>query len=443
MADHPWYGTHRPLPAAPAEVIRRLLRTEIRDTGWPYQSLLPAVPMALPRKSYAELFRAGAVLLDLLRRTVLEMAPTTRRRMAALRVEDHEYPLFIADEAVEERYAHQLARPDAVIGPDGLRFLEFNVSGSFGGAVETHCRYEVWRRLHSDERGMARFAYHDPLTTRADLFADLCAELALPPRLAWVGSVRDQGVDSTRYFDLETDYLNARGFTARHFEPEDLHEAWDCASNLRFPLGLRHFTIPDWARLGIDTSPVRKALDNGCLLLSTQTSAFLANKQTLGLLSEGRPWLTSAERSFVDKYVPWTRVLAERRTHRAGRDVDLVAHVLAHREEMVLKAGIGMSGKEVVIGRETDQAAWESLVADAVAGGGSVAQEFVPPQTYRIPIIADGDDEAHEVDVAPVLSPFLFGGRPGGVLARFFGDGDAGVVSIHGHRSSDNAVVAV
>ncbi|MDW6057623.1 hypothetical protein SAZ11_05625 [Streptomyces sp. FXJ1.4098] len=52
-----------------------MLRTEIRDTGWPYQPLLPAAPIALPRASYAELFRATAALLDLVRRTAWSPRP--------------------------------------------------------------------------------------------------------------------------------------------------------------------------------------------------------------------------------------------------------------------------------------------------------------------------------------------------------------------------------
>jgi hypothetical protein len=47
----------------------------------------------------------------------------------------------------------------------------------------------------------------------------------------------------------------------RFFASEDLHEAWDCPSRLRYPLGMRNFTIPDWAENGIDTAPVQAALD--------------------------------------------------------------------------------------------------------------------------------------------------------------------------------------
>lgn len=440
---HPWFGTHRLRPAAPAGTIREMLRHELRDTGWPYQPLLPAAPIALPRASYAELFRVTAALLDLVRRTALESAATTAGRLAAYRMPRSEHQLFVADQFVEERYADCVCRPDIVIGPDGPQFLEFNVSGALGGPVELRCRLEVWRQLYADDEGRLPFSSQDPFAVRAEMFRGLCAELAARPRLALVGSARDQGVESTRYFDVEAEYLNSHGLTARFFEPEDLHEAWDCPPHLRYPLGLRNFTIPDWVELGIDTAPVQAALDNGCLLVGTQTSTFLSSKLTMGLLSEGRPWMSAAERALVGRYLPWTRVLADRRTTWGDRQVDLVPFTVDNRESLVLKQGLGMSGRQVVIGRDAGRAQWEAAVTAAAEAGTSVVQQFVAPRTCRLALVADGADEPHDADVAPVLGPLLFGGRPAGMSSRFFGDGTAGIVSVAGHGSCGGCVVAV
>ena len=440
---HPWFGKYQLLPAAAPDTIRQLLRAELRDTGWPYQPVLPAAPIALPRAAYAELFRVTAALLDLLRRTALESAPTTEGRLAVYQMPHSEHQLFVADPHVEERYADCVTRPDVIIGPDGPQFVEFNVSGGLSGPIETHCRTEVWRKLYADGTGRLPFDYQDPLAVRGQMFRDLCAELAVAPRLALVGSARDQGVESTRYFDLEAEHLNRQGLTARFFEPEDLHEAWDCPAHLRYPLGLRNFTIPDWLKRDIDTTPVQAALDHGCLLVGTQTSTFLSSKLTMGMLSEGRPWLSAAERALVDRYLPWTRVLTDRRTTRHGRDVDLVRFAIDHQPTLVLKASLGMSGRQVVLGRDTDPAAWEAAVVDAAAAGTSVIQEYVTPHTCRLTMLADGVDEPYDVDVAPVFGPLLFGGRPAGLFSRFFGDGRAGIVSITRTGSFDNSVVAI
>ncbi|MFI5778892.1 hypothetical protein [Nocardia sp. NPDC051570] len=441
VPGHPWFGEHQLPAAAPPDTIREMLRSEVRDIGYPYQPLLPAAPITLPRASYAELFRASAALLDLVRRAALETAATTSGRLAAYGMPDSENQLFVADRFIEERYADCVARPDVVIGPDGPKFLEFNVSGALGGPVEAHCRLEVWRRLYASDSGRLPFDYRSPLAARVEMFRSLCAELAVAPRVALLGSARDQG-GATRFFDIEIDYFNNHGMTARFFEPEDLHEAWDCPPNLRYPLGLRNFTIPDWLELGIDTAPVQAALDNGCLLVGTQTSTFLSSKLTMGLLSEGRPWMSAAERAVVERYLPWTRILSDRRTTRGDKDVDLVQFVIDNRELLVLKESLGMSGKEVTLGREATQREWESAVTTA-APNTSIVQDYIDPHTCRLPILADTDDEPRNVDIAPVLGPVLLGGRPAGVFTRFFGDGRAGIVSVLGRGSSDNCAVAV
>ncbi|OKJ40047.1 hypothetical protein AMK22_10875 [Streptomyces sp. CB01580] len=441
-AGHPWFGEMRLRPAAGARTVRELLRGEMRDIGLPYQPLLPAAPFALPRASYAELFRVTSALLDLVRRAALESAPTTRGRLAAYRMPDSEHQLFVADPFTEERYADCVARPDVVIGPDGPQFLELNVSGALGGPVEVHGHLDVWRALHTDADGRLPFASHDPYTVRTEMFRTLCAELGVAPRVAVLGSARDQG-GSTRYFDLQVAHFNSHGLMARFFEPEDLHEAWDCPPHLRHPVGLRDFTIPDWAELGIDTAPVQEALDHGCLLVGTQTSTFLSSKLTLGMLSEGRPWMSAAECALVDTYLPWTRILSDRRTTRGGREVDLVRYAVDHRESLVLKAGIGMSGKQVVIGRDTDQGVWEAAVAEAAEASTSVVQDFVEPRTCGLAVVSDGVDEPYDMEVVPVLGPLLFAGRPAGVFTRFTGDLTTGIVSVLGANSSVNCAVAV
>ena len=52
--------------------------------------------------------------------------------------------------------------------------------------------------------------------------------------------------------------------------------------------------------------------------------------------------------------------MAERRTTRGGREVDLVPHVLAHRAELVLKPAHAYGGRSVLLGDEATPAAWQA-----------------------------------------------------------------------------------
>ncbi len=99
-----------------------------------------------------------------------------------------------------------------------------------------------------------------------------------------------RGVSSTRYFDVEVDHLRSRGFDAAFFEPEDLVEGvLGPTGELRYPVGLRHFTVQEWTELGVDWTPVGEVLEAGCQLVSSETSSLLFNKKLLGIASEGTP----------------------------------------------------------------------------------------------------------------------------------------------------------
>ncbi|ASO21090.1 hypothetical protein FHR81_002058 [Actinoalloteichus hoggarensis] len=182
---------------------------------------------------------------------------------------------------------------------------------------------------------------------------------------------------------------------------------------------------------------------NGCLLLAPQTAELVANKLVMGMVSEGRPWMSAADRALVDRYLPWTRILTDRRTTHAGKPVDLLAHTIRYREDLVLKRGIGLQGQQVFLGRDTSSERWTSLVEGAAAAGDSIVQEYVHAQHCPLFVVEDGVEQPREIAVAPVLSPFLFGGRPGGLWARFFTTGAVGIISMDGHGALDNAVVAV
>jgi hypothetical protein len=433
---HPWFG--RPNPPVPGRGpdVRAVVRRELSDIGIPPQSVFAAAPIVLPRSSYAELFRATAALLDLQRRVVLHSAAATEGRMAAYRATTADYPLFHDDPVLEERYATAVCRPDIVIGPHGPRFVEFNVAGAAGGVVELHCLLRAWQHLYRDSATPA-FHSHDPFAASAAMFHGATDELDLPKSVALLGSLRDiHYTDSSRYFDLEVAFLRDAGLTTDFIEPEDLADR-----GREFRLGLRHFTIVEWAEYGIDLTPVADAISNGMVLLTTQTAAFLDNKKTLGMLSEGQPWMTDAERATVDRYLPWTRILRDGPTTRDGARIDLIPMVLREKDKLLIKPGIGMQGKGIVLGHQATTAEWTREVERVATAQSGIVQEWVEPESIPVALTVDDDAEVNTVDVAPVLSPFLFDGHWGGVYARFRASGERGIVSQDTGGAQQNAVV--
>jgi hypothetical protein len=444
VSPHPWFGQFTALRTTKsAREVRDILQRELADCGVRLDpEFLPAQPFLAPESSYHELFTAAFALLRLLKQAVLRAHGTTEARLAAVAADESDYPLFTDDLAFEERYCDLMARPDAVIGPDGLKFLEFNVSGTFGGTTETHVLSGAWHRIYGG-REMSGFWGHDPYEARARTLRSVQRETGDRSGIAFVGRIADiPDVTSSRYYDREIQYLRAAGQRAALFEPQDLLEGLGLPGRPRYGVGLRYFNVMDWHESGIDFAPVRAAVAAGLRLVPSQTCHLLANKKVLSWISEGRPWMTDADRAIVERYLPWTREVRPGPVSRRGRSHDMADLLTARQEEFVLKQAIGLMGLQVLIGRETEPELWRKAVHAALEEGGSIVQEFVEPATVPI-VLADGNPDGRmTVEVAPVLSPCLYGTDPGGCHVKFFADGRAGVVSAWGHGALENVLMA-
>jgi hypothetical protein len=399
-------------------------------------------PVLLPRAVYDELHVAAGLVLQVLERVAYHLGETRVARLAALDVPPEDCPLFTDDEAWEWRYASCIARPDAFVTPTGVKFIEYNVGGGVGAAVQTQLLGETWvDDIYAD---VPLLAYR-PYVARADMFEKMCAAEGVARSVVLMGSVADlvRGITSTRYFDSEVDYLTERGFDAAFFEPADLMAGiLDEHGELRYAVGLRHFTVQEWTELGVDWSPVGEALAAGCQLVASETSSLLFNKKLLGFASEGQPWMSDEERRLIDRYVPWTRVTRDAEVSYQGRRYALPELLVGRQDEFLLKGATGMKGEAVLMGRDTDEATWRAAVASAVENEDSIAQERVESVRYPMSVLYE-DGEVRTADVAPVLGPFVIGGQPGGCLARYFPDGADSVVSVERHGAAQNLAVAV
>ena len=57
-------------------------------------------------------------------------------------------------------------------------------------------------------------------------------------------------------------------------------------------------------------------------------------------------FFSPAERSMFRKYLPWTRLIRERRTtDKAGRPIDLVPYAIKNREQLILKPSRAYGGR--------------------------------------------------------------------------------------------------
>jgi uncharacterized circularly permuted ATP-grasp superfamily protein len=125
--------------------------------------------------------------------------------------------------------------------------------------------------------------------------------------------------------------------------------------------------------------------------------------------------LTEEERAFVGRVVPWTRKVAEGKTRKDGREIDLLPYVLEHRESLVLKPAHAYGGRSVYVGDETDAAAWETAVRAGI-GQAWVVQERVAIPEEIFPVFEGGSLAFESLKVN--VSPFHVAGSEVGAITR-------------------------
>jgi hypothetical protein len=126
--------------------------------------------------------------------------------------------------------------------------------------------------------------------------------------------------------------------------------------------------------------------------------------------------MTAEEAQLVRRVVPWTRRVAERRTLRAGIEVDLVPYVTEHRPELVLKPAHGYGGRSVLVGDETSPEAWAAAVQDGLREPWVVQERVAIPEEV-FPLL----EEEGEVGLSPLkvnVNPFYVHGADVGAVTR-------------------------
>ncbi len=125
--------------------------------------------------------------------------------------------------------------------------------------------------------------------------------------------------------------------------------------------------------------------------------------------------LSEDERALVAATLPWTRRVAERRTRKDGREIDLVPFVVENRERLVLKPTHEYGGRSVLLGSETAAGEWEAAVGTALEAPW-VVQERVEIPEEPFPVF-EGSSLGF-VSLKVNTNPFYVAGEAVGAVTR-------------------------
>ncbi len=210
------------------------------------------------------------------------------------------------------------------------------------------------------------------------------------------------GIDE---FPANVEYLRRLGIDCWHVDPAELHLRGDEIVFGDVPIDMiyRDHEVHDLAAAeaaGADLRALRHGLRTGRVVSSL--AGELDHKSAFEVFTEPAfaEAFTAEERRVFQRHVPWTRrVLETRTTDPDGRPVDLVGFLTAARAKCVLKPNRAFGGEGILIGPQTDAAAWASGLEQALAAPGTwVAQAYAPVTEKGFGALgADGEWVAEEM----------------------------------------------
>ncbi|WP_042425022.1 hypothetical protein [Streptacidiphilus anmyonensis] len=292
-----------------------------------------------------------------------------------------------------------LGRADLYHDGTGFQLLEFNLTSALGGfenadinrAMLAYPPLEEFVRRHG-------LRYRDTLglmvrTMLAECAANIPADR--PPVVAVVDTVPNfaeiaarMGVFAAKLADYGVDGIacDISEFTYPDGRPTVSGRAVDVV--------FRYFLPEDLADpvAAAQVEPLLLAVEQGKVGLFSRLDAELyGNKGTLAMLSDDRhrDLFDAAEQACIDRILPWTRYVRPHTTDRGGAGVDMLAHALAHQQELILKPTLLHGGHGITPGWEADPAQWEQRVTAAM-NGPFVLQHRVRPAAEPFPDGAGG-----------------------------------------------------
>jgi uncharacterized circularly permuted ATP-grasp superfamily protein len=177
-----------------------------------------------------------------------------------------------------------------------------------------------------------------------------------------------------------------------------------------------------------DAHPLIRAYLAGDVCLVNSFRCKLVHKKAgFELLTDeaNESWFTPREREVIQRSVPWTRRVTQRKTKHRGNEVDLLEYLRKHQSQFVLKPNDDYGGRGVLFGDRASESDWNVALSGALEGD-YVAQEKIELQTEVFPVF----DEKSSWALRPMYvdtNPFLFGNRVEGVMVRL---SDSPVVNV-------------
>ena len=318
-----------------------------------------------------------------------------------------------------------ISRLDAFLSGNNLRFLEFNCD-SPAGIAYADIQEEGFRKLFENYGFLNnyRIAFmirqEILLASLLDCYREFRGTHRKMPETPVVAIVDWKGVSTYSEFELHRNYFRNKGIKTVIASPQDFVirsgkvYATGQEVHLIYKRVITRELLERWEEVENFVEAVRKGLVCCC---NSFRSVIVGNKKVLAVLSDKRfvACFSGHEQELIRKTIPWTAILSDHMVSYHGTRVQLPSFVAGNKNKLVLKPSNKYGGKDVHIGRETDQSAWEKIIQRHVKDHNWVVQDYVKIPTDLYPEIND------QVKFKPKyvnINPFAINGNYCGTITR-------------------------
>jgi uncharacterized circularly permuted ATP-grasp superfamily protein len=311
-------------------------------------------------------------------------------------------------------------RLDAFVHCDEVKFVEYNAENPSSLSDQeglNHLLFEVGAMQKLAQR--YRICQFSPverllealLKTYNDWGGTRAPNIAI---LDW------QNLPTSHEFIVLRNYFAAHGVPTVICSPDDLeYKSGELrCGDFRVDLVYKRIIIHEFLARYDETHPlVCACVNHDVCLVNPFRCRIMDKKAVFEMLTdeEHREWFTGGEREAICCSVPWTRRVADRRTHHNGRAIDLLEFVRKSRARLVLKPNDHYSGHGICVGSRSTEGEWNDAIETAL-GADYVVQEAIELRNEEFPIFGEKDWSLQPMFVD--TSPFLFRGRVCGAMVR-------------------------
>ena len=383
-------------------------------------------PHLLSRQQYATLVHSAEVVAAGIEKVVATMLDDPSS-MENIGMTEREIKLALVDP--KQRFATVTSRLDAFVHGNEVKFVEYNAENP-SSITDQQGLNEVLREVSAmqDLEACCDLRQFSP--------PDHLLNTLLHTYREWGGTGLPR-IAILDWSDLPTasEFAVLQEFFARNnvnaiiCSPEQLtyekgRLRWD---DFEIDLVYKRVIINELLDAFDDSHPLISAYVAGDVCVVNPFRCKLAHKKAAFelLTDESNARLFSAtDWEIIQRTVPWTRLVTERKTRHKDRDVDLIEYIRKNQTEFILKPNDDYGGRGVVFGDRVSTSEWEEALKEALTSD-YVVQEKLELWMEDFPIF---DEDRWSLQPMYVdTNPFLFHGRVEGAMVRL---SDSPVVNV-------------